>query len=473
MDMDVDVSRALDTIAEEVIGNSSKLEDPIILKINNDDNEVSESTVITLKAALYYWSELHEWDTRLFKISRYMIKYGDTFFKKQAKNKKWEFIHPRQVAAAVVNKDDATDVLGWQIRLKVKEAKSGLGVQVGSKTDDSEIVSSDDIVRFSIADDLSEIAPFGESVLQSAYKAHKQKQLLEDAILIYRISRAPERRAFYVDVGTMPPARVKKYLEQIKTELKQKKIPTNIDGNSTIESVYNPQSMSEDFFFAVKPGGAGTKVEMLPGGQNLGELSDLEYFQSKVWEGLKIPDSYMRKKEGAINSDGKVGVAYIQELRFALYIKRLQAYIEKTLTHEFREFLKDSNILIDDSIFKLALPEPTNFGIYRQQEVDSALLSQIGNADTIPYLSKRFVLKRYLHLTEEEILLNEGMLKEEAKDKLKALYHPAEMDDAAGAGGIGALPGGELEAPILGDEGSAEPSVAKPIPQEVPGAKPK
>ena len=323
---------------------------------------------------------------------------------------------------------------------------------------------------------MSDSAPFGDSILGPVYRAHKQKELLEDAILIYRIQRAPERRVFKIDVGKMPPHRVKTYLEQIKNEIKQKKVPNIHGGQSDVDSVYNPQSMSEDFFFAQRADGRGSTVDTLPGGQGLGELADLEYFQKKVWRGLRIPTSYMMEgSEGAVFNDGKVGTAYIQELRFSLFIMRLQSAIESVIDKEFKNYLRRSHIIIDKAIYKVRLPEPSNFGTYRQQEIDAALLGTFGSADAVPYLSKRFILSRFLQLEDEEIITNERMRREELgmephgtnKDDLGILYGQgaAEAEAAAGAAGAGGMPpmsaaGGPGEVGLPGAEGGLPPEGA-------------
>ena len=257
---------------------------------------------------------------------------------------------------------------------------------------------------------------------------------------------------FYIDVGKMPPQRVKQYLEGIKNEIKQKKIPNMNGGQMEVDSVYNPQSMSEDFFFASRPDGRGSRVETLPGGQGLGELSDLEYFQRKVWRGLRVPASYMIEQQegGQIWNDGKVGVAYIQELRFALFIMRLQGYLEQTIDEEFKKYLRSSNIHVDESMYRIRLPEPSNFGKYKELEVDGSLLSQYGTADGIQYLSKRFILSRYLQLGDDEIIQNERMLREEkgmdpdgTEEDYPALYGtPGEEGMGGGLGGMGGGFGG-------------------------------
>ena len=473
MDNDVEVARALDTIAEEMTGNNTKTDMPLDLETFIEGRtDVPDSVVMTLNASLRHWSRIHDWENRLFKVARTLAKYGDCFFYRTNESSKWRFIHPKNVIGAIVDERDIQRIIAWQIQTNIQKPKQAAGYRnVGGNEIETEIVPASNVVRFSLTDDMEDTAPFGESVLRSVYRAHKQKELLEDAIIIYRVQRAPERRVFYIDVGKMPPQRVKTYLEQIKNEIKQKKIPSNAGGQSEIESVYNPQSMQEDFFFAQRADGKGSRVETLPGGQGLGELSDLEYFQDKVWRGLRIPVSYMKQgAEGAIFNDGKVGVAYIQEIRFALYIMRLQGHIENVMDIEFKRYIRAAGIFIDESLFRIRLPEPTNFGTLRQQEVDSNLLNTYSSADGIEHLSKRFTMKRYLQLTDDEIIENERLRREElglpqsttGKD-LNLIYGTGPGDGIGGgmgddfgggmvAGGDDFSDAGDTEEPDAGEE---------------------
>jgi len=483
MDADVIVSRALDTLAEEITGNIEKHEDCIEIWIDDEyKEEIDDNIVQTLKVSLKYWIKIYKLKTKLFKLSRTLLKYGDCFFEKQQKKGsnsfRWVYIHPKNIIGAIVDEEDVTNVLGWQIKEDEKKVKSSYGVPVSntSSTIETRLVTAEQILRFTLNDDMSDAAPFGDSVLGPVYRSHKQKQLIEDAIIIYRVQRAPERRVFYIDVGRMHPQRVKTYLENIKNEIKQKKVPNIHGGQSNVDTVYSPQAMNEDFFFAVRENGRGSKVETLPGGQNLGELTDLEYFQNKVWEGLKIPVSYMRENGDSSSwNDGKVGVAYIKELRFALYIQRLQGYVEEVLNAEFKQYIKKNNINIDENLYSIILPEPSNFGKYRQQEVDAAVLGIYGSADAIPYLSKRFALSKYLQLSDAEIITNESLLREEkgieeetSEDELiKAMYGLPPEGEALGGGALGGAPGelpmtagGDLagEEDLIGGEGTEPPT---------------
>lgn len=474
MDNDVEIARSLDTIAEEMIGSDPNSDTPLELIIQSDkEQHISTSTVMTLRAALRYWCDLHSWNIRLFKLSRVTIKYGDCFFLRKKETQKWEYIHPKHVIAAIVDDRDMTRVLGWQIKREVKVPNSPSNQPVGNfGSYSNELVdtySNDEIIWFTLNDDISDTAPFGDSILRAIYRAQKQKELLEDAIIIYRIQRAPERRVFYIDVGKMPPQRVKSYLEGIKNEIRQRKVPSMGGGVENIDSVYNPQSMSEDFFFASRPDGRGSKVDTLPGGQGLGELADLEYFQWKVFRGLRIPLSFMKEgQDNAIFNDGSTGIAYIQELRFAMYVKRLQNYINRVLDSEFKRYLRVSEISVDPSIFHIKLPEPENFGIYRQQKLDGDLLGTYSQANGVEHLSKRFTMEKYLQLTQEEILFNQRLRAEElgldpdnlTKQDMLKLYGPppAEGGDMGMGGGMSAgmlgpdsgfdMGGGELGAEI-------------------------
>lgn len=285
---------------------------------------------------------------------------------------------------------------------------------------------------------MGESAPFGESLLQPIYKTFKQLSMLEDSTIIYQIVRAPERRVFYIDVGNMPQQRVKQYLESIKNDIRQKRVPTSATtngGKDTVDSVYNPNSIQEDYFFPVSGEGRGSRIETLPGGENQGQNTNLLYFRDKLFRGLRVPTSYMmnsQEQQGAQYNDGKVGVAYIEELRFANFVKRLQNQIEKVMDEEFKKYLEFAGINVDPGLFVIKLPDPQNFALYRQAALDADLINTFKSIEDTKYLSKRFMISKYLGLSEDEIQMNEMMLKQEraiAEDAsltdLQQIYDPA------------------------------------------------
>jgi hypothetical protein len=174
--------------------------------------------------------------------------------------------------------------------------------------------------------------------------------------------------------------------------------------------------MNEDYFFPVTADGRGSSVEVLPGGQNLGEIDDLRYFNNRLARGLRVPSSYLPTgpdDNPTPLSDGRVGTAMIQEFRFNQYCERLQKYISQKLDEEFKLFLRWRGLNIDSNLFQLQFNPPQNFAAYRQSELDTARIGSFSAIEQYPYISKRFALERFLGLTEEEISKNEKMWREE------------------------------------------------------------
>ena len=169
----------------------------------------------------------------LFDIARVTIKFGDCFFKKTSDFKKWEFIDPGDIIGITIGEDGNPE--HYHIREGEKSKKGSFG--------DVVLVPAAGVVHFSLTSSMGESGPFGESPLWACVKAFRHLSLLEDSVIIYRIVRAPERRVFFVDVGNMPPQRVKAYLEAIKNEMKQKRIPNETGGQEKIDSVYNPMCL--------------------------------------------------------------------------------------------------------------------------------------------------------------------------------------------------------------------------------------
>jgi hypothetical protein len=267
-----------------------------------------------------------------------------------------------------------------------------------------------------LTEGLDRFWPFGQSVLENIFKVYKQKELLEDAVLIYRVQRAPERRMFKIDVGNMPSHMAMAFVERIKNEIHQRRIPSIYGGSSVVDASYNPLSMNEDYFFPVTADGRGSSVEVLPGGQNLGEIDDLRYFNNRLARGLRVPSSYLPTGPDDNTtplSDGRVGTAMIQEFRFNQYCERLQSYLAMKLDEEFKLFLRWRGFNIDSGLFQLTFNPPQNFAAYRQSELDTARISSFTAIEQYPYISKRFALERFLGLTEEEISKNETMWREE------------------------------------------------------------
>lgn len=450
MDNDTDMRRALDIYAQEITGNNPKSEPPLRIAITSGNEQyVTGTTLKTLEAALKTWNRIHEWDLYLRPTIRNTIKYGDTFYKRNDSSKnKWTYVNPKNVLGAVVSKNDITCPKAWQMRADVTDAthdfNSSAGLIDNNQAYNMQLVKADEVIHFGLHDNLSDEAPFSRSIFTDVYTTFKQKQMLEDAVLIYRIVRAPEKRVFKVEVGNMPAQARAQYLNNFKNEIKQRKIPTPAGGSSQIESIYNPISQNEDIFLSQK-NGVGTTIETLPAGQGLGELTEVQYFYQKIWRGLGIPQSYIDNttEGGSVISDGKVGIAYQQELQFIQKIEQIQLHFEKTLDVEFKRFLHENNIKVDDTIFKVVLPEPSNYKKSRDNAINAELVSLANNAKGLDFLAIRTIMSKYLGMSKAEIIENETLKAEELGldpnggiRNMAKIYSPEQADAGGYDGGL-------------------------------------
>lgn len=243
-----DISRAMDIIAEEISAPDKRAGLPFIIDYQTEENQnVPDTTVTTLRAALRHWSKFHNLNKRVFNVSRTMCKYGDCFFRKISDTKKWEYIDPTRVIGIEINAE------GDKVAYHVRPSSFLNSVQSARKQNNSqsanaesvEITPASAMIHFTLSDDMGESAPFGLSILQNAFKDFQKLVMLEDSAIIYRIVRAPERRVFYIDVGNMPPQRVKQYIEQIRNDIRQKRMPNTANANQT-DSQYNAECLALD-----------------------------------------------------------------------------------------------------------------------------------------------------------------------------------------------------------------------------------
>jgi hypothetical protein len=335
------------------------------------------------------------------------------------------------------------------------------------------------VVHLGLNEGLDYFWPFGQSILENIFKVYKQKELLEDSVLIYRVQRAPERRIFKIDVGNMPSHMAMQFVERVKNEMHQRRIPTTTGGGANMmDASYNPLSINEDYFFPVTADSRGSDVTTLPGGANLGEIDDLKYFNNKMARGLRVPSSYLPTgpddSDRAMN-DGRVGTALIQEYRFNQYCMRLQRAIMQKLDDEFKMFLRWRGFNIDAGLFSITFCEPQNFASYRQSELDTSRIASFAQLEPMPYMSKRFMMKRYLGLSDEEIVENEQMWREERDEPDLVTTQGQDLRS------IGVTPAGleqdiamgqELAGSELGAESGAPEGGVPPAPTTVPGATP-
>jgi len=473
MDIDSEVNAALDILAEFCTQLNGENGTPFT--VHYHDNP-SDTEVETITKQLTNWCNTNEFNKRVFKMFRNVLKYGDQVFIRDPETFEWYWVDMNNVIKVIVNESEGKkpeqyvmkeinpnfeNLTATQKTYKdgqIQPSQRGGYIQPSNLYDaggasggrfdqkfNENAIEAEHIVHLSLTEGLDANWPFGNSILENIFKVFKQKELLEDAIIIYRIQRAPERRVFYVDVGNMPAHMAMAFVERVKNEIHQRRIPSTTGGGSNIlDTTYNPLSINEDYFFPQTAEGRGSKVETLPGGTNLGEIDDLKYFTNKLYRGLRIPSSYLPtgpEESPAGYADGRVGTALIQEFRFNEYCKRLQRMVGEVVDREFKMFLKWRGLELDNSSFEIRFNEPQNFSKYRETELDSSRITTFTQLEQYPYLSKRFLLQRYLGLTEAEMTENEAMWMEENEEQVTA--------DAPGMRSVGITPGsieGDIEA---------------------------
>ena len=447
MDCDSEVNACLDIISEFSTQNSDSTNTPFDIDFyeNPTDREVE-----IVKKQLQQWVKLNELDKRIFKLFRNVLKYGDQVFVRDPETFEMYWVDMTKVKRVIVNENEgkrpeqyviqdinpnfqnmtvaAKTTTDFQVNppaggqasnfnYTAPSAQGEGGASRFTHTLNETVLDAEHVVHLSLNEGLDYYWPFGQSILEMIFKVFKQKELLEDAILIYRVQRAPERRVFYIDVGNMPSHLAMQFVERVKNEVHQRRIPTQTGGSANaLDATYNPLSINEDYFFPQTAEGRGSKVETLPGGENLGQIDDLKYFNNKLARGLRVPSSYLPTgpdESSQPMNDGRVGTALIQEYRFNQYCERLQRQIMQKLDDEFKMFLRWRGFNIDSGIFGIKFTAPQNFASYRQAELDTTRMQAFTSLEQLPYMSKRFLLQRYLGLTDAEIQENSKLWAEE------------------------------------------------------------
>ena len=269
------------------------------------------------------------------------------------------------------------------------------------------------------------------SYLQKAIKALNQLRMIEDSLVIYRLSRAPERRIFYIDVGNLPKAKAEQYLREVMSRYRNKLTYDAATGEVRDDKKY--MSMMEDFWLPRREGGRGTEISTLPGGQNLGELTDVEYFQKKLFRSLNVPES--RMADNSSFSLGRSSEILRDELKFTKFVGRMR----KRFSNLFHDILKTQLILknvvtpeewetMSDHIQYDFLYD-NHFAELKDAELMNERLGLVATAD--PYIGKYysvdFIRRKILRQTDDEIVQENVLI---AKEKELGIIPPTEEEMA-------------------------------------------
>jgi len=247
------------------------------------------------------------------------------------------------------------------------------------------------------------------SYLHKAIKPLNQLRMIEDAIVIYRISRAPERRIFYIDVGNLPKGKAEQYLRDVMVKYRNKMVYDANTGELRDERKH--MSMLEDFWLPRREGGKGTEITTLPAGQNLGELEDVKYFQKKLLQSLNVPYSRLEPQEGGFAGLGRSQEVTRDELKFAKYIQQLRNKFTNLFDEALGVQLSLKGICtleewedFKDDIYYDFLKD-NNFTEMRESELLQNRIQMVATLDPFigRYFSQQFVKQKVLMMTEEEI----------------------------------------------------------------------
>ena len=288
------------------------------------------------------------------------------------------------------------------------------------------------------------------SYLHKAIKALNQLRMIEDSLVIYRLSRAPERRIFYIDVGNLPKVKAEQYLKEVMSRYRNKLVYDASTGEVRDDRKF--MSMMEDFWLPRREGGRGTEITTLPGGQNLGELSDIEYFQKKLYRALGVPESRIAA-DGGFNL-GRSSEILRDELKFAKFVGRLRKRFANMFNDMLRTQLILKNIItpedwssMEDHI-QYDFIYDNQFAELKESELMEGRLNMLATIE--PYIGKyystEYVRRRVLRQTDREIIEIDEQIEDEIQKGI--IPDPSTIDPVTGeplpqegeVGDLGAVP---------------------------------
>ena len=296
-------------------------------------------------------------------------------------------------------------------------------------------------------------SPYGTSVLEPARRIWRQLTLLEDAMMAYRIVRAPDRRVFYIDVGAIAPEDVEQYMQKVITQMKRNQVIDKDTGR--VDLRYNPMSIEEDYFLPVRGGSTNTRIENLPGGTFTGDIDDVKYLRDKLFSAIKIPQSYLSRGEGA--DEDKTTLSQ-KDIRFARTIQRLQRAVVAELEKIGIIHLYIMGFRGDDLIsHSLKLNNPSKLAELQELEQWRTKFD-VASAATQGYFSKRWVSENIFGMTDDDFLRNQREMFGDAK--IAAVLEATATLPEPGASPVGDMGGLPDEGGELGDM-AAEPSTGE------------
>ena len=426
MDTDAIIASALDIICDE---STLKNDMGEVLQIKSSDENLQK-----ILYNLFY--DVLNVEFNLWMWIRQMCKYGDFFLKLEIAENFGVYNVIPYTAYNIIREEKISESNNHQVEVKFKFDPDGLsgggeyggyfgGLQSsgGNTANDRGIyLDNYEIAHFRLLSDVNYL-PYGRSYVEPARKLFKQYVLAEDAMLVHRIVRAPEKRIFYINVGAIPPAEIENFMQ--KTISKMKRTPYIDQNTGDYNLKYNMQNMLEDFYIPVRGNDASTKIETTPGLSYDG-ITDVEYLRDKLFAALKVPKAFLGYDE---NTDGKATLA-AEDIRFARTVERIQRIILSELYKIAVVHLYTQGYDGDDLVnFEIDLTTPSI--IYDQERValmkeKMDLAQQMVDSKLFP---SDFIYDHLFHLSEDDYNEFRDLAREDAKRAFRLSQIEAEGND--------------------------------------------
>ena len=391
MDNDPIISSALDIYADE---STLKNEFGDVVQIKSKNEKVKE-----ILENLFY--DILNIEFNLWSWTRNMVKYGD-FFLLQEIQPGVGIINVRPLPVYDTERLENTDETNPNyIKFKVNNDPNGKGEY-----------ENYEIVHFRLLSDTN-FLPYGKAMIENGRRIWKQVSLMEDAMLIHRIMRAPDKRVFKIDIGNIPPQEVDNYMQKIIGKMKKTPFVDKRTGDYNLK--YNIQNLTEDFFLPVRGGDSGTQIESL-GGLEYTAIDDIDYLKNKMFAALKIPKAYLGYDE---NVNGKATLA-AEDVRFARTIERIQRTLVSELTKLAVTHLAAQGIEGSEMVdFELDLVNPST--IYEQEKVNlwSEKVRLVSDISALNMVSKDWTYKNIFNFSDDEIDDQKVHLINDLKDRYR------------------------------------------------------
>jgi len=416
MDNDSIIASALDIYADE---STMKSEYGNVLEINTDNDQVFK-----ILHNLYY--DIINIEFNLWPWIRNMCKYGDHFLKLEI-DEKYGIRNVEPLSVYDVTRMENTDPENPEyVKFKLERSTSDAGTSRHTSSTMDEFENYE-IAHFRLLSD-SNYIPYGKSMIEGGRKTWKQLSLMEDAMLIHRIMRAPEKRIFKIDIGNIPPAEVDNYMNQIIDKMKKAPVIDKNTGEYNLK--YNMQNITEDFFLPVRGGDSGTQIDTTPG-LTYESIEDIDYLKNKLLASLRIPKPYLGFDENV----GEKATLAAEDVRFARTIERIQRITISELmkigiVHLYAQGFKDEELIN----FDLDLMNPST--IYEQEKL-SLWSEKTGLASTMlsdGIISSEWIYKNIFKFTDEEIKEMDKEIVFDYKQKFRRGQIESEGNDPAKSG---------------------------------------